>query len=164
MRSFSLVFVLVLFAYGVGDLYAQDAPATASACVCQHHSFAFVTETSTPLTSPTSPVAEADASSDYKGGATPGNPQPQRTGNVQVDAFPNPTSGPVSFTLPPYTGGDVRVTVYNSAGQEVYAGNANSSGGPSPTISLDISFMPTGLYTFRLANGAFSGVTRVVIR
>ncbi len=70
--------------------------------------------------------------------------------------FPNPATGPVSWTIP----GVTSVQVFDLPGKEVRAARYQ----PDATPTLDLSGLPDGIYVLHLHTGRKSFVRKVVLR
>lgn len=71
---------------------------------------------------------------------------------IEVVCYPNPTTGVVRVDVP----GKVRVRVYDHAGREVAACESSS------TVGIDLSSLPSGIYTLQILHSKGCTVKKVV--
>ena len=88
--------------------------------------------------------------------AAPLATHPASGGRATLQAYPNPTGGTLTLSLPPELVGGT-VTIINTLGAVVRTALAQR-----PDYPLDLSRLPAGLYTVRVASGQQSAVARVV--
>jgi len=69
-----------------------------------------------------------------------------KSNNVNVDVFPNPTTGKCTLTVP-FTQQRTEVAIYNILGKEVYKAIINNE-----MIGMDLSSQPKGIYTIEARN------------
>lgn len=77
-------------------------------------------------------------------------------------ALPNPTSGPLTLRLDVPLRGEARLNVWNTFGQNVYAGIIPQTA--EPTVPLDLSALPAGVYWVRLEEDGGVGATVSVVK
>lgn len=71
---------------------------------------------------------------------------------IEVVCYPNPTTGVVRVDVP----GKVRVRVYDHAGREVAACESSS------TVGIDLSSIPSGIYSLQILHSKGCTVKKVV--
>ncbi len=74
--------------------------------------------------------------------------------------FPNPADKNITIKLPQSAGPSPRLSIFNLAGQELYTTVVSTTANTSPTIPVD--FLPKGIYTVRLFDGAKSWQQRLI--
>lgn len=78
-----------------------------------------------------------------------------------IEVYPNPSTGIFHLTVASVLDGDAEMAVYNSKGQQVYAGNGLFNQ-QANTVDFDLSGNPAGLYYFRaMINGAL--MTKILV-
>lgn len=80
-----------------------------------------------------------------------------------IEIYPNPTDGEVSIHLLAGQQGNVQATIYNSAlltvkSTELYLGEGENE------FVLDLSSLPTGVYTIKLLGNGFQATEKLVVK
>jgi predicted outer membrane repeat protein len=78
-----------------------------------------------------------------------------------TEAYPNPFSNTLKFSLRAVDAGDLKVSLINVSGQTIVQQAFGLSAGPN-TLSINIGNLSSGVYLLRYSSGGTSGYLRVV--
>lgn len=84
-------------------------------------------------------------------------------GFVLKQNYPNPfnASTMISYRLPKEA--EVGLKVYNVLGQEVFSKEYGAQGAGEQSIKFDAENLPSGVYTYRISAGEFSGAGKMIL-
>src|SRR5690606_10854879 len=69
--------------------------------------------------------------------------------SLQVHAYPNPTNGQLSFDISSLNTGNCEIEIFDLQGRSVL----NAKLAANPTIVVDLTHLPRGLYMARVSGG-----------
>jgi len=80
-----------------------------------------------------------------------------------IALYPNPSNGKYSVELNNVLKGNVKISVVDLQGKEVYQENLNNFNGYQK-FSVDISQLPKGIYFMKLSNGENAATKRLILQ
>ena len=83
--------------------------------------------------------------------------------SISVDAYPNPATSILNIGISLDNRADVRVTIDNGLGQEVYSYINNFSTGIN-SVSIDVKNFEAGMYFYTVSSGNFTTTKRFIIK
>jgi hypothetical protein len=80
-----------------------------------------------------------------------------------LSLFPNPAADRATLRFNATETGSVSIMVTDMSGREVYADESRKAAIGSNEAPIDISSLPNGVYTVRVAGAGVSGVSRLLV-